>query len=378
MDILELRKLIDDLDDKLVDLYLKRMALCKDIAEYKAKNGRGVTDNTRENSILFRLVRNSPEELQTYVKELYGTVFATSKAYQNTFLSKTSKTICEIEKVLSEGMEEMPITATVACQGVAGSNSERAVRRIFKVSDVAFFKDFDSVFNAVDKGFCEYGVLPVENSTAGSVLEVYDLMKKYDFRIVRSLRLRISHCIATVKEADISKVKTVVSHPQALNQCKEYIKSHKLDAEKAENTAIAARELADSNDITRAVICSEECAETYGLKIVEKNVQDNADNYTRFICIAKEFRVFKGSDKISIMTSLPHESGSLSKILDTFSAHELNLTKIESRPMSSDFEFLFYFDFEGDVSSKSVQNLIAQLEIGSDKFKLLGCYKELL
>jgi len=378
MDIAQLREQIDAIDDKMLELYLERMAICKEIAEYKAKNDIGVTDGNRENQILYRLAKKSAVDLQVYVKELYGAIFATSKAYQNTVLDRYSDTLNEIDSVLGKGQKSLPVSASVACQGIMGSNSERAVKKIFPISDISFFKDFDSVFNAVDKGFSEFGVLPIENSTAGSVLEVYDLMKKYDFRIVQAVRLRVDHCLAVYKTADIKNITVVSSHPQALSQCKEYISTLKLKAEKSENTAVAARDLSISKDQTKAVICSEACATEYGLKIVARNIQDNSENYTRFICISKKFDIFKGSDKVSVVTSLPHESGSLSKILSSFSAHGLNLTKIESRPMSSDFEFLFYFDFEGDITSKSVQNLLSQLERSSDKFKLLGCYKELV
>ncbi|MBQ7652778.1 MAG: chorismate mutase [Clostridia bacterium] len=378
MDINELRKEIDALDDKILALYMQRMELCADIAEYKAKNEKSVSDFSRENAILFRLAKTVPAEMQVYVKELYGAIFATSKAYQSSLINRNSPTVKEIKDVLMEGSVEFPVVASAACQGVEGSNAERAARKIFQVGDVSYFRDFASVFNAVDKGFCEYGILPVENSTSGSVLEVYDLMKKYDFRIVRSLKLRIDHCLACVKGSDIKKIEKVISHPQALRQCGKFIAERSLQTISAENTATAARDLSESGDQTTAVICSADCAEKYGLVVLDRAIQDHKDNYTRFICIAKKLQIFRGSEKISLVTSLPHEAGSLSKILSEFSAHNLNLTKIESRPISSDFEFLFYFDFEGDVTSKSVQNLIARLELGSDKFKFLGCYKEIV
>lgn len=229
----------------------------------------------------------------------------------------------------------------------------------------------------VESGLCEYGVLPIENSTAGSVLEVYDLMRKHNFRIVKAARLKISHCLAAVDGAEISDIKKVISHPQALLQSEEYLKKLGVKAEAGENTAIAAKRVAELGDKSLAALCSKECAKMYGLKILQSDVQTSDANYTRFILIKKDLCVYKGADKMSVMTSLLHESGSLNKILGRFSALGLNLTKLESRPIAgSDFEFMFYFDFEGDITDKSVQNLIAGLENDSENFVFLGAYKE--
>lgn len=233
------------------------------------------------------------------------------------------------------------------------------------------------MFNAVESGLCEFGVLPIENSTAGSVLEVYDLMRKHNFHIVRSTRVRINHCLAALPNADIKNITKIISHPQALLQCEDFLKKLDVKVEAEENTAVAAKRVADSGDLTLAAICSEECAGVYGLKILKKEIQNSDANYTRFICISKDLCVYKGADRMSVMTSLSHEPGSLNRILGRFSALGLNLTKLESRPIvGSDFEFMFYFDFEGDVTEPGVKNLIAELENGSENFVFLGAYKE--
>ena len=379
MELKEIRNEIDKIDDGILDLYLKRMELVKEVAKNKTQTGKAVNDNSREDSIVYRLSKNTPEELKFYLKEVYSTIFAVSKSYQSTLISKTSKSVEKIEKVLKKGSSKFPVSATVACQGVEGANSGVAAKRIFPICDISYFKNFEGVFTAVDKGFCEFGVLPIENSTAGSVLEVYDLMNKYSFFIARSIKVKINHCLAVVPGAEKGNIKKVVSHAQALSQCAEYIKNHKFDLEAVENTAVAAKLVAENSDTTIGAICSKECAELYGLKILEENVQDNSLNYTRFILISKDLSVYDGSDRISIMTSAPHESGSLSKILARFSALGLSLTKIESRPISgSDFEFLFYFDFEGNVQDKGVLNLIAEMENSSMMFTFLGSYKEVI
>ena len=377
MELGKIREKIDKVDDEITELYLKRMELCKEVAKVKASSGKAVSDNSREKEIIFRLAKTAPEELKMYVKEVYETVFFTSRAYQSALIGKTSKTVEDLKNLIEKGFDNLPALATVACQGIKGANSGVAAQKFFPISNIVYVKNFEGVFGAVESGLCEYGVLPIENSTAGSVLEVYDLMRKHNFHIVKAARLRISHCLAAVDGANVSDIKTVVSHPQALMQCDEFIKKSNFHAEADENTAITAKRVAESGDKTVAAICSKECASAYGLKILQADVQDSDANYTRFILIQKDLCVYKGADKMSVMTSLPHESGSLNKILGRFSALGLNLTKLESRPIAgSDFEFMFYFDFEGDITDKNVQNLIAGLENDSENFVFLGAYKE--
>ncbi len=373
----ELREQIDVIDKELKELYLKRMTVAGEIGKEKAVSGNAVNDPEREKKILFRLTEDVGEDMKLYVKELYDTIFSTSKAYQNKFLKKTSASTEKLSEIIQAELPEFPVSASVACQGIYGANSGIAAEKIFPISDTTYFKNFEGVFSAVEKGLCEYGILPIENSTAGSVSDVYDLMKKYRFSIVKSVRVRIDHSLVALKGVSIKDIKTVVSHPQALSQCSEYLKKLGVKTVTAENTAVAAKELFESGDKTTACLCTERSAEAYGLDILEKNVQDSDSNYTRFICITKDLRIYKGADKISVMTSLAHTPGSLNRILSSFYALGLNLTKIESRPMSgAGFEFMFYFDFEGDITDPSVLGLIADLENNSDKFVFLGSYKE--
>ncbi len=377
MELAEIRKKIDGIDDKLAELYVERMGLAAEVAKVKAETGKSVSDAAREREVVFRLAEKSPKELTIYLKELYDTVFFTSRAYQSALIGRTSRTVEEIKDLIGKGFTQVPVSATVACQGIKGANSMAAASKFFPVSDIVYVKNFEGVFGAVESGLCEFGVLPIENSTAGSVLEVYDLMRKHNFHIVRTVRVRISHCLAALPDAELKDIKRVISHPQALMQCEEFLKKSNLHAEADENTAVAAKRVADGTDKTVAALCSKECAAEYGLKILKADVQDSDANYTRFILIKKDLCIYKGSDKMSVMTSLPHESGSLNRMLGKFSALGLNLTKLESRPIAgSDFEFMFYFDFDGDVTEPAVQNLIAELENSSENFVFLGAYKE--
>ena len=375
----ELRKQIDTIDDQIVQLYLKRMEAVKGIAEAKTDIDKAVNDSSRENAVIYRLSRNLPEQMQLYLKELYTAVFNTSKSYQSTLMNGSSPTADRLAELVQTERATLPVSAAVACQGVKGANSGAVAKKLFPISDITYCKSFEGVFAAVEKGLCEFGVLPIENSTAGSVSEVYDLMKKHNFYIVRSARVKIEHCLVAKQGASLKGIKKVISHPQALSQCADYLKKLGVEVDAVESTATAAKIVSEGNDDTLAALCSADCSGVYGLKILQKCVQDSAVNATRFICIAKNLTIYKGADRISIMMSISHNPGSLNSILGKFSALGLNLAKIESRPIpNSEFEFMFYFDFEGDVADKQVRNLIAELENGSDKFIFLGVYKELI
>lgn len=375
----ELRKQIDAIDDELVALYIKRMDVIRQVADTKSDTNTAVNNSERENSIVYRLSKDLPDQMKIYVKELYSAVFHTSKSYQATLMNKSSTTANKLEELLKTELPTLPTSAAIACQGVKGANSGAVAKKLFPISDVTYFKSFEGVFSAVEKGLCEFGVLPIDNSTAGSVSEVYDLMKKHNFYIVKSVRVKIEHCLVAKQGANINDITKVISHPQALSQCAEYLKKLGVEIEEVENTAVAAKIVSESNDSTIGALCSADCSEVYGLKILEKCVQDSAVNSTRFICITKNLKVYKGADRISIMMSVSHNPGSLNNILGKFSALGVNLVKIESRPIpNSEFEFMFYFDFEGDISDKNVRNLIAELENGSDKFVFLGAYREII
>ena len=375
----ELRQQIDKIDDGISDLYIERIKCAEEIGKIKAQSNVGVSVPDREKQIINRITKKADDEVKVYLKQLYENIFFQSKAYQSKFTVANSKIAQSIRECTQNQAKDLPVSATVACQGINGAYSGIAAERLFQISDITYFKNFDAVFSAVDKGLCEYGVLPIENSTAGSVSQVYDLMKKHNFYIVKSIKLQVRHVLASKNDIDLKKIKTIYSHEQALQQCKEFIKKIGAETVAMENTAVSAKAVADMNDDTVATICSEECAKLYGLKILEKGVQDSSNNYTRFICISKTMQILKGSDKISVVTSLDNKPGSLYRTLSRFSAQGLNLTKLESRPIPNcSFEFMFYFDFEGETDNEGVINLIADLSEGSDKFVFLGCYKEII
>jgi chorismate mutase/prephenate dehydratase len=377
--IQELRGNIDAIDDQIAKLFVERMGIAKEIGKLKAENNKVVADGVREREIINRVTKDMPEEIKLYGKQMFDELFSLSKAYQTRFVLQNSKLISEVRKVLEEGAEVFPNSATVACQGVAGAYSQIATDRMFPIADILYFKDWDPVFKAVEKGLCDFGVLPIENSNAGSVNAVYDLMRKHNFYIVKSIKLRIQHYLLAKSGTETKDVKEIITHEQAVSQCSEFIKTlGNVKITVCENTAKAAELVADSERTDVACICSHDCAGIYGLSILETNVQNNENNYTRFIAIQKKLKVYENADKISIMANLPHEAGSLNKVLNRFASLGLNLTKLESRPMSNtSFEFAFYFDVTAKIEQVEVQNLLAELEKSCDKFVFLGAYTEL-
>lgn len=376
----ELRQKIDNIDDQIVALYSERMKISKMVAEEKNKLGKGVTNYLREKEVLNRVTDKVDDDIKAYTKQVFETLFDTSKAYQLRYIDGKSRAREMIENALTNADEPFPVKAYVACQGIDGAYSNIATEKLFTLSNIMYFKNFDGVFNAVEKGLCKYGVLPIENSIAGSVNTVYDLMREHNFHIVKSIKLRIQHSVLSKKGVKLDEIKEIISHEQAINQCSKFIKSlGDVKVTVCPNTAIAAKMVSESGRRDLACIASRECTGIYDLELILSNVQNADNNYTRFICISKDLEIYKGADRISIMMTVPHESGSLNRILNKFSTLNLNLTKLESRPLeNTSFEFMFYFDFEADLRDKEILNLITELDNEAQDFIFLGHYSEVV
>ncbi len=379
MDLQEVRKNIDVIDDEIARLYRRRMELAVEVARNKAKDGLPVENAEREKQIINRVTEQMPDEIKLFGKQVFEMMFDTSKAYQYGKIDCKSTVKDGIINSLANGVRPFPLSASVACQGIYGAYSCIAAEKIFPIASISCFKNWDGVFSAVEKGFCEFGVLPIENSTVGSVNGVYDLMRKHKFYIARSIKLRVKHYLLARGETELKDIKEIISHDQALSQCGELIKSlGDVKVTRCDNTAIAAKYVAESGRDDIACISSKECAGIYGLNVLKSGVNDSGSNYTRFIAICKNMNVYEGADRISVTVNLAHEAGSLNKLLNKFSALGLNLTKLESRPIpDSPFEFTFYFDFESDVRKPEVQNLLADIAMKADNFAFLGAYEEL-
>ncbi len=294
--------------------------------------------------------------------------------------SRPSPVAEEIRRAIAACARPFADKAFVACCGAEGSYAQQAASRLVKFPTIVYFSCFEKVFESVEKGLCQYGILPVENSAAGSVAAVYDLMQRHSFHIARSLRLKVDHVLLAKPGVAFGDVREVVSHPHALAQCSAFLKRHpEIKATPSANTALAAREVASSPRRDVAVIASRACSPIYGLAVLEEDVQDAVYNYTRFICISKDLEIYPASNRISIMLSLPHRPGSLASIIQKFAAIEVNLTKLESRPVPGrDFEFRFIFDFDASPSDPQVVALISELSQDPEieHFDFLGAYSE--
>lgn len=380
MDMTDYRNRIDEIDAKLTELFQERMDTAAEIAAYKKEHGLPVFDPSRERAKLSDIASKVRPEFQGFAESLYSTIFDLSRSYQRKLNSPRNETQLKITEALENTPQLFPERPFVACQGVEGAYSQHACTRIFKAPNIMYFSSFEGVFRAIDQGLCKYGVLPLENSTAGSVNRIYDLMMQYDFSIVRSARIKVDHCLLVNDGAQISDIKEVISHEHALTQCENFLKTMpgvKITA--VENTAAAARKVMESGRRDLACLSSRDCAELYSLKCLRAGVQDSGSNFTRFICISKKLEIYPGADRTSIMLALPHRPGALYSALGRLYALGINLIKLESRPLSgSDFEFMFYFDLETSVYSDAFMQVFSDIEGMCSTYKYLGSYSEVV
>lgn len=378
MDLNEIRQQINDIDEQMVALFKKRMETVAEVAKYKQENHMPVLDRTRERQVLCRVAELAGEELEHYARTLYTTLFDVSRNYQRSFLTNGSKLRDRIAEAVRSTPDKFPTRAMVACQGVEGAYSQQACDKLFDFANIMYFETFDAVFNAVEKGMCRYGVLPIENSSAGSVAQVYDLMEKHRFHIVRAVRQRIDHVLLGSRDTRLEDVKEIYSHPQAIAQCGEFLKAHpEIRVREYPNTAMAAKMVAESGRSDVAAIASRACGELYDLTTICPSVSDSDNNFTRFICISRDLEIYPGANKISVTLSLPHQPGSLHATLSRFASQGVNLTKLESRPApGGEFEFRFHFDVMASARDSEVVRLLCELDESVERFVFLGNYQE--
>ncbi|NLY68730.1 MAG: bifunctional chorismate mutase/prephenate dehydratase [Clostridiales bacterium] len=376
MEIKTLRNSIDNVDEKLLDLFIERINLSEQVAEYKREHGLPLTDRTREREILKRVTERAPGYEQ-YVYSLFRMLIEMSKARQAELHKPQSPVIDLIKDALVPVETTFPRSGRIACQGIEGSNSQLASERLFPRGNIMFFKTFAGVFNAVQSGLCDFGVLPVENSVNGSVRAVYELLRHKKCYIVRGTTLHIRHELLALPGAELSDITEIYSHEQALGQCSKFIASlgSKVRTIPCENTAVAAKRVAELGDPHIAAISSARCAQLYGLKSLHSNIQDSDNNYTRFVCITKNPAIYAGSSRICFVLGFDSRPGALSEVLLRFSARGINMTKLESFPVAGgDFDFNFIFELEASVHEPGIVELLAELESAYPAFDFLGCY----
>ena len=380
MELSDYRTRLDQIDEELLRLFSERMNIAAEIASWKQENSLPVLDARREKEKLQRIEEMSDPELSDYSFTLFSMLMELSRSRQNRILHRESPETKAIETALRETPQLFPEKAIVACQGVEGAYSGIACEKLFARPSIFYFSSFDAVFTAVEKGLCRYGVIPVENSTAGTVNAVYDLMVKHDFRIVRSVRIKVDHNLLVRPGTREEDIREIYSHSQAISQCAGFLQRFpNAKIIPCENTAVAAKMVAESGEPGVAALSSRSCAKLYGLEILMSSVQDSDNNYTRFICISKNLEIYPGADHTSLMMVIRDEPGTLHHVLARFYVLGINMHKLESRPIPGrNWEYRFYFDLDTSVYSPKFIQLMGELGDICEEYEYLGSYSEVV
>lgn len=375
MDLQELRSRLDEIDEKIVALYEERMAISSQVADVKIETGRQVFDREREEEKLkaVRSLAHDPFHARG-VQELFEQIMSMSRKLQYKKLVEAGS----VGRLPFIGVDRLETeNARVVFQGAEGSYSQMAMFRFFGEQVKSFHVEtFRDAMTAIEEGRADFAVLPIENSTAGIVSEIYDLLAEFENYIVGEQIIKIEHCLMGLPGAELSRIKTVYSHPQSLMQSARYLSRHEdWKQVSLKNNAFAARKVSEEGDETQAAIASEQAAEIYGLQILERRVNQSETNSTRFIIVTNQKIFTKNAGKISLCLEVPHESGSLYHMLSHFIYNNLNMTKIESRPIEDrNWEYRFFIDFEGNFADSAVKNALRGLRDEARSLRILGNY----
>ncbi len=375
MNLGELRKQLDDVDSKIVELFEKRMDLCKQVAEYKIETGKGVLDKERERQKILSVTSQAHNDFnKTGLSELFEQIMAISRKLQYQLLLKNGEynrlPFLPVEEIESSNIR-------VVFQGAEGSYSQEAMNRFFSNIQKTFHVEtFRDAMIAIEEGVADFAVLPIENSTAGIVSEIYDLLVEYENYIVGEQVIEIKHCLLGMEGTKLEEMQTVYSHPQSLMQCSHYLEKHSTIKQIGmKNNAFAAKKVHDDQNIHQVAIASKEAGKIYGLTVLQEGIQNEHMNSTRFIIVTNQKIFMENAGKISICFEISHESGSLYHALSHFIYNHLNICKIESRPIENrNWEYRFFLDFEGNLSDMAVKNALRGLREETINMKILGNY----
>ena len=377
MELSEIREKIDAVDDQLLDLFLQRMDLSEEVAAYKNEHHLPILNKERERAILAKVTEKSGEK-ERYAYHLFSTLFELARSRQAELIDAPTRVGAQIKAALADMNEVFPQTGLVACQGVEGANSQVACDRLLPRGNIVYVKTFQAVVSAVESGLCKFGVLPIENSSNGSVRAVYELLQDHNLTIVRSTRLCIRHELLALPGVKMGDITEIYSHEQAIGQCSKFLNSlNGVRVIPCDNTAAAAKMVAERGDRHVAAISSHPCAALYGLETVSDEIQDSDNNYTRFICVTKDPVIYAGASRISLIIACDNKPGALYEILSKLAALGINMTKLESCPVTGrNFEFIFFLELEASVHEPGVLPMLEELERTCESFQFLGSYAE--
>ena len=375
MDLLELRKQIDEIDEEIVKLYERRMDISSQVADYKIETGKKVFDREREQDKLRSVRELTHNEFNAHgIQELFEQIMSMSRKFQYKKLAEKGS----MGRLPFIGVDCLDMKdARVVFQGAEGAYSQMAMLKFFGEDVNGFHVDtFRDAMCAIEEGSADFAVLPIENSTAGIVNEIYDLMAEFENYIVGEQIIKIEHCLMGLPGTKLEQIKTVYSHPQSLMQSSRYLNDHASWRQVSmQNNAFAAMKVKEDNDCTQAAIASEQAAKIYGLEVLEKGVNHSHTNSTRFIIVTNQKIFLKDAGKVSICFEVPNESGSLYHMLSHFIYNNLNMTKIESRPLEDrNWEYRFFIDFDGNLADSAVKNALRGLRDEARNMRILGNY----
>lgn len=371
----ELRKQLDEIDTQIVDLYQRRMDICGKVGEYKVSSGKKVFDRQREQEKLAAVTADVTNAFyKKGLTELFEQLMSMSRKLQYQLLTRKGA----LGRLPFIGVDRLEVeNSRIVFQGTEGAYSQAAMEKYFGQDINSFHvQTFRDAMEAIEEGAADFAVLPIENSSAGAVNEVYDLLMEFENYIVGEVFLRIDHTLAALPGTKIDEIERVYSHPQALMQSAKFLDSHRdWQQISVANTAVAAKKVLEDNDCKKAAICSAYAAEYYGLEVLEEKINHNENNATRFIVVTNQKIFLKNAGKISICFEGAHESGSLYHLLSHFIYNDLNMIKIESRPVEGrNWEYCFFVDFEGNLADGAVKNAIRGLREEARSLKILGNY----
>lgn len=377
MELSEIRTKIDAVDDQLLELFLQRMQLSDEVAAYKNEHRLPILNKQREREILAKVTEKSGDK-ERYAYHLFSTLFELARSRQAELIDAPTHVEAQVKASLAAGGEVFPQTGLVACQGVEGANSQVACDRILPRGNIVYVKTFQAVASAVESGLCKFGVLPIENSSNGSVRAVYELLQNHKLSVVRSTRLCIRHELLALPGAKLSDITEIYSHEQAIGQCSRFLTGlNGVRVVPCDNTAAAAQMVAERGDKHVAAISSHPCAALYGLECLKDDIQDSDNNYTRFFCVAKDPVIYAGANRISLIIACENKPGALYDILSKLAALGINMTKLESCPVTGrNFEFIFFLELEASVHEPGVLPMLEELERSCQSFQFLGSYAE--
>lgn len=374
MDLLELRDKIDVIDKQMVELYEQRMDICKQVAQYKIETGKKVFDRVREEEKIRKVKSYTNDEFYSRaVEELFEQIMSVSRKLQYQLLAEHGS-IGRLPFMGVDSLHEEKIR--VVFQGAEGAYSQAAMMQYFGNEIDSFHVDtFRDAMSAIEEGSADFAVLPIENSTAGIVSDIYDLLVEFENYIVGEQIIKIEHCLLGLPGTNIEDIKTIYSHPQSLMQSARFLNEYNWKQISMQNNAFAAKKVVEDNDKTQAAVASAYAGEIYGLEVLKQGVNQSETNATRFIIVTNQKVFLKDAKKISICFEIPHESGSLYRLLSHFIYNNLNLCKIESRPIEGrNWEYRFFVDIEGNLADSAVKNALRGLRDEARNMKILGNY----